>query len=153
MSLKKRITDDAITALKSGDRLVSETLQSLKSVILNQEIFLGKRDVGLADIEVEKIVAQEVKKRKEASELYLKANRPELSDKELSESLVLEKYLPKQLNEVDIDRLIDQIVESEKIELVISNMGRIIGAVKKLAGNSAEGSLISKIVSNKINQN
>ena len=153
MSLKKRIADDAIAALKSGDRLVSETLQCLKSVILNQEISLGKRDVGLADDEVEKIVAQEVKKRKEASDLYLKAKRPELSGKELSESLVLEKYLPKQLSESDIEALINQIIKLEKIELTTANTGRIIGAVKKHAGNSAEGSIISKIVSNKINQN
>ena len=80
----------------------------MKAVILNQEIALGKRDAGLADAEIEAVVQKEVKKRKESAEIYKQAGRAELAQKELDEMAILEKYLPRQLTEAEIEALLQQ---------------------------------------------
>ena len=75
MALKQRIQDDLKAALLGGDRFVTETLRTLKAAILNEEVAAGKRDEGLDDDEIEKIIAKEVKKRNEAAALYDKNMR------------------------------------------------------------------------------
>ena len=66
MALKARIKDEMKAALLSGDRFVGETLRNLTAAILDEEVKLGKRDEGLSDEEIEKVVAREVKKRNES---------------------------------------------------------------------------------------
>lgn len=146
MVLKKRINDDLKTALMGGNRLACEVLRGLKAVILNQELADGVRETGLADDKIEKLIAQEVKKRRESAEIYASANRPELADKELAELEILMAYLPKQLTEVEIRDLIQQVVKTEKIEPSSQNVGRLIGAVKQRAGSSADGAIVAKLV-------
>ena len=67
MALKARIKDEMKAALLSGDRFVGETLRNLTAAILDEEVKLGKRDEGLSDEEIEKIVAREIKKRNESA--------------------------------------------------------------------------------------
>lgn len=67
MALKARIKDEMKAALLSGDRFVGETLRNLTAAILDEEVKLGKRDEGLSDEEIEKVVAREVKKRNESA--------------------------------------------------------------------------------------
>lgn len=146
MALKERINDDLKTALLSGNRLTCEVLRGLKAAILNQEVAEGSRESGLADDKIEKIIAGEIKKRREAAEIYRSADRLELANKELAEVEIMQPYLPKQLAQSEIEQLIRQVVESDELDLVPQNVGRIIGAVKQRAGTSAEGSLVAQVV-------
>ena len=86
MSLKKRIEDEMKAALISGDRFVGETLRNLKAAILNEEVAANKRDEGLSDEEIEKVIAREVKKRDESAKIYRDNNRPELAEPEEKEA-------------------------------------------------------------------
>ena len=63
MALKERIAEEMKAALLGGDRFVGETLRNLKAAVLNEEVATGKREEGLSDEEIEKVVAKEVKKR------------------------------------------------------------------------------------------
>src|SRR6478735_1495530 len=108
MALKQRITDDMKAALLGGDRFVGDTLRNLKAAILNEEVAAGKRDTGLADSEIEQIVAREVKKRHESIKLYEANGRPELAEPEKDEIAVIEKYLPAQLSEDELVAVIDE---------------------------------------------
>ena len=147
MALKARITDEMKAALLGGDRFVGETLRNLKAAILNEEVATGKRDEGLSDTEIEKVIAREVKKRNESAKLYRDNNRPELADPEEREAEVLKAYLPEQLDEAAIQSLVNQKIA----ELGASGpaaMGQVIGAVKASAGNTVDGALVASIVKN-----
>lgn len=151
MSLKQRIADDTKAALLGGDRFVGETLRNLKAAILNEEVATGKRDEGLDDQEIEKVIAREVKKRAESAKIYRDNNRPELAEPEDNEAKVLKVYLPAQLSEDEIRDL----VKAKITELGISSpaaMGQVIGAVKAVAGNTADGSLIARFVKEELSK-
>ena len=150
MSLKDTIQNDMKTALLGGNRFVADTLRNLKAAILNEEVASGKRDEGLSDDEIEKIIVKEVKKRNESIKLYEENGRSELADTERQEAEVLSKYLPEQLSEEKIT----EIVQAKIAELGASGpqaMGQVIGAVKQHVGTSADGALVAKIVKEQLN--
>ena len=150
MALKDTIQDDIKAALLGGDRVVGDTLRNLKAAILNEEVAQGKRDEGLADEEVEKIIAREVKKRNESITIYEENGRPELAEIERKEAEIISRYLPEQLGEDEIR----EVVKSKVAELGVSGpqaMGQVIGAVKQQLGNSADGALVARIVKETLN--
>ena len=145
MALKQRVNDEMKAALLGGDRFVGETLRNLKAAILNEEVATGKREEGLSDEEIEKVIAREVKKRGESAKLYRDNDRPELAEPEEAEAEILKKYLPEQLSEAELRALVEQKIS----ELDVSGpaaMGRVIGAVKAAVGNKADGATLANIV-------
>lgn len=150
MALKRRIADDLKAALLGGDRFAGETLRGLKAAILNEEVAQGKRDEGLSDPEIEKIVAKEVKKRNESAALYEQNMRQDSADDERREADILGNYLPKQLSEAELK----MVVDAKVAELGAHDgkaMGQVIGAVKGEVGNTADGALIAKLVKEALN--
>ena len=91
-ALKERITSEMKAALLSGDRFRGDVLRNLKAAILNEEVSLGKREDGLDDSEIEKVVAREVKKRVESADLYRKNDRAELAEPEEKEAEILREF-------------------------------------------------------------
>jgi hypothetical protein len=144
MALKQRIADDTKAALLGGDRFIGETLRNLKAAILNEEVAAGKRDEGLSDEEIEKVIAREVKKRAESAKLYRDNARPELAEPEEKEAAILKAYLPEQLSEDDIRELVKAKI-AETGAAGPAAMGQVIGAVKQAAGNTADGALVARI--------
>lgn len=132
-----------------GDRFRADVLRNLKAAILNEEVATGKRDEGLSDAEVEKIIAREVKKRAEAAKLYEDNGRPELAENEKLESGILEEYLPSQLAESEVVRIVEQTIE-EMGASGMQSMGLVIKAVKEKVGNTADGALIAATVKHKL---
>lgn len=151
MALKEQIQAELKAALLSGSRFDADVLRGLKAVILNEEVASGKRDEGLGDEEIEKVVAREVKKRAESIKLYEENNRPELAENERNEIAILEKYLPAQMSEVELEALVDETIASLS-EVTMQQMGQIIGAVKAKAGNAADGALIAQLVKAKLSK-
>lgn len=153
MALSQQIQDDIKAALlsrDSGNRFVADTLRNLKAAILNEEVAQGKRDTGLDDTEIEKIIAREVKKRNESITLYEQNGRPELAEAERKEAEVLAKYLPEQLSEDEVR----EIVTAKIAELGVTDakgMGQVIGAVKQQVGNTVDGALLARIVKESLN--
>ncbi|MBI3889541.1 GatB/YqeY domain-containing protein [Candidatus Saccharibacteria bacterium] len=145
MALSEQIQNDMKTALLGGDRFVGDTLRNLKAAILNEEVAQNKRDTGLTDEEIEKIIAKEVKKRNESLAIYEQNNRPELAETERKEAAVLAVYLPKQLTEEEIREIAKNVVASMDTATP-SMMGQVIGAVKAKAGNSADGATVARVV-------
>lgn len=151
MALKEQIQAELKAALLSGSRFDADVLRGLKAVILNEEVASGKRDEGLGDEEIEKVVAREVKKRAESIRLYEENNRPELAENERNEIAILEKYLPAQMSEVELEALVDETIASLS-EVTMQQMGQVIGAVKAKAGNAADGALIAQLVKAKLSK-
>lgn len=143
--MKAQFDIDIKTALLSGDRFSASVLRDFKAAILNEEVAQKKRDEGLADSDIEKILIREVKKRAESAAIYDGAERPELAQQERAESKVLEAYLPEQTSEADIKAAVDEAIIATGATSA-AQMGQVIGAVKSQLGNSADGGTIARLV-------
>jgi uncharacterized protein YqeY len=145
VALKSQIETDLKAALLGGDRFVAEVLRGLKAVILDEEVKQGKRDEGLDDETIEKLIAREVKKRQDSATQYEAAGRMELVEAEKAESKVIEAYLPEQLSEDDIKAAITEAISSMGVSGPAA-MGQVIGAVKGKLGNAADGATVARLV-------
>ena len=145
MALKEQIQNEMKAALLSGSRFEGDTLRNLKAAILNEEVAQGKRDTGLTDEEIEKVIAREVKKRQESIKLYEQNGRPELAETEAKEVAVLEKYLPEQLSEDEIRSTAEAVI-TDMGDVTPQQMGQVIGAVKGKLGNAADGATVAAVV-------
>jgi len=151
VALKEQLQNDMKAALLGGNRFEADVIRNLKAAILNEEVAKNKRDEGLADAEIERVIAREVKKRRESIALYEQNARQDLADDEKKEVEVLEKYLPEQLSEDDIRTLIDEAIKT----LGATDpqmMGQVIGAVKAKAGTSADGAMVARLVKEQLNK-
>jgi uncharacterized protein YqeY len=145
VALKSQIDNDVKAALLSGDRFRTDVLRGLKAVILNEEVAKGKREEGLDDSTVQQLIAKEVKKRLDSATQYAEANRPELVEAEEAEAKIIEEYLPEQLSEDEIQKVVAETIAT----LGASGpqaMGQVIGAVKGKLGSTADGSVIARLV-------
>ena len=147
--IKQKLQDDVKAAMLAGDSLRLETLRGLKSVILYAEVAAGKREEGLTDDEILAIFSKEAKKRQESAELYIQGGAQEKADKELAEKAIIEAYLPAQLSEAELAAIIDEVLNEVK-PAGLQQMGQVIGQVKSKVGNTADGSLIAKLVKEKL---
>jgi uncharacterized protein YqeY len=148
--LRQQLDDDVKAALLGGDSLRVETLRGLKSVILYADVAAKKRDTGgIADDEILGLLAKEAKKRQESADLYVQGGAQDRADKELAEKVIIESYLPAQLSEAELIKLVDTAIAAEPAE-GMQAMGKIIGAVKAQVGNTADGSLIARLVKERL---
>jgi len=148
MGLKQQIDTDLKTAMLAGNKTLVTTLRGLKSVILYEEVAQNVREAGLPDDEIIKLLAKEAKKRQESADLYSQGGDKERQNAELEEKSIIEKYLPKQLSETEINKLIDEAIT--KTGNNQQNMGQIIGQVKQAAGAGADGAVIARLVKERL---
>ncbi len=147
--LEQRLEQDIKVALLAGDAVRVTTLRGLKATLLNVKVNTGKRDSGLTDEEVLPILAKEAKKRQESAEMYAQGGATERAQAELLEKTVIEEYLPAQLDEAAITELVDSVI-AETGATSMANMGQVIGMAKQKAGATADGSVIARIVKEKL---
>lgn len=149
MTLLERIDQDLKQALLQGKKEDVAVLRGIKSVIQNEAINKRSQGTELTDQDIEAVLSKEVKKRQETVDLYLKANEQERANKELAEKKIIENYLPQQMSDEELQRLVDEVISS--MDTVTSQqMGQIIGAVKARAGSAADGGRIAAIVKGKL---
>jgi len=150
ISLKEQIQQDLNISLKSKEALTSSVLRMLLASILNKEKekrykLKEEKDFFLDDQEITEVIIAEVKKRKEAVSQYQKGKRQDLSDKEAKEADILQKYLPEQLPEEEIKKLVKEaIVKTGAKE--IKDTGKVMAVLMSAIKGRAEGGLVSKLV-------
>lgn len=153
MNTEEKLTADIKSAMLARDSEKTETLKGLKSALLYEKVASGKRDEGLSEEEVLTVFKREAKKRKDAIELYKQGGNEASAQKEQTELTLIEQYLPEMMSEEETEKLITKVMSDLGIESPQrSDTGRIIGAVKKEAGASADPATIAKIVSSKVSQ-
>lgn len=147
------VVDDITAALKQAllarDSETATTLRGLKSAILNAEIATGKRETGLANDEVIVLLQKESKKRQESAAIYRDAGDDARADKELSEKQIVDQYLPAQLDEAAVSTLVEVAIR-DLGATTMADMGKVIGAIKAKVGATADGSVIAKLVKEKL---
>lgn len=145
MTLKEQISEDIKVAMKAREPLKVATLRMLMAAFNNMEI--EKRAKGsVFEDDYVTIVKKEAKKRKEAIEAYKSAGRVEARQQEEAELEILSKYLPEEMNEDDIKKIVDEVVAEKGVD----NIGIIIGEVIKRAGGKTDGGTVSKLVKEKL---
>lgn len=149
MSLKQQIEDDLKTAMLAGDKTLVTTLRGLKSSILNVEVAKGSREQGLSDTEVIDVLTKQAKQRQESAEFFTQGGNPEKAEAELAEKGVIEKYLPEQVSEAEISAAIEKVIADTGAQ-GMQAMGQVIGAVKQQFGATADGSVIARLVKEKL---
>ncbi|HWB39483.1 MAG TPA: GatB/YqeY domain-containing protein, partial [Candidatus Saccharimonadales bacterium] len=108
-----------------------------------------KRDEGLKDDAVIAIFAKEAKKRQESADLYKQGGNNEKAEAELTEKALIETYLPAQLSEDEVAKLVDEAIAATGASGP-AGMGQVIGQVKAKAGASADGAVIARIAKEKL---
>jgi len=147
--LEQKLEQDLKTAMLAGDSERVMTLRNMKSALLNVKVASGKRETGLSDDEVLPILSKEAKKRQESADFYVQGGSQDRADKELSEKSIIEEYLPKQLSTEEITAIVEEVIAALGASGP-SAMGQVMGQVKAKTGSTADGSIVAKIVKEKL---
>ncbi|MCK5476125.1 MAG: GatB/YqeY domain-containing protein [Candidatus Pacebacteria bacterium] len=142
MKIEINIENDLKSAVKNGDKNIRDVLRMLISDVKNVKI---EKKRELTDEEVLQIVKQNVKRRKDSIEQYTKGKRIDLADKESQELSILQKYMPKQMSEDEIQKIVKEVFKGFK-EISSSDFGKIIGLTMKDIKAVADGNTVSRIV-------
>jgi len=145
-SLLDKINHDLVEALKAHDEVRISTLRFLISGIKNARIAKGQ---DLMDDEVIAEIAKDAKRHKESIDAYEKAGRVELADKEKAELVILQSYLPAQLPEEEISKIVNEIIAKTGASGP-SDIGKVMGEVMARVKGQADGTAVSKIVQDKL---
>ena len=141
-----QINNDLKEAMKSQDKFKLSVLRMLKSNLQAAKI---ENKGELSDDQAIAVIKKQVKVRESSKEEYLSYNRQDLAENLEKEIAVLKEYLPEELRDDEIDRIIDEVFEQEKPES-IKDMGRIIKSVASIVGVRADMSQVSKKIKDKL---
>ena len=147
MSLKDTINADLNASMKAGDKIRTETLRSLRALVLDFEKSGADREMS-PDEEM-KLLLSAAKKRKEAMELFSTNGRPELAEKEKSEYDIIALYLPKQMSREDIEKRVSEVI-AEVGAAGPQDTNKVIPVLMKELKGKADGKLIQEIVKEKL---
>lgn len=144
MSLKSTILDDMKDAMRAKDKQKLGTIRLLTAAIKQVEVDERKE---LSDDDVVSIVVKMVKQRKDSTQQYQDADRQDLANQEIYEIGVLEKYLPAQLSESEIENMIKKAIDSTGASSM-GDMGKVMGLLRpELTGRADMGTVSQKIKS------
>jgi hypothetical protein len=147
--LEERIEQDIKAALLAGDSSRATTLRTIKSSLLNLKVATGKRESGLSDEEVIKVLAKESKQRQESAEVYKQGGSPDRAEAELAEKAIIDAYLPEQMSEDEVAKIVDAVIADTGASGQQA-MGQVIGAVRGKTQGRADGALIARLVKERL---
>ena len=144
MGLKEKLQADLTEAIRSRNEVVSGTVRMLLPAITNEEV-AGKSAKVLTDAEIITVLSREAKKRREAVEAYTQAKRDDLASKEKAEAAVIANYLPEQLSEDEIKKLIQAAI-TETGASGAAGMGLVMKVLQPKIAGKADGGVVSGLV-------
>jgi uncharacterized protein YqeY len=150
LGLKEQLQEDMRKAAKERDSLALSALRMAVAAVRNREIEAVTRKEmpqggTLPDEAILKVISTMVKQRREAIELYVKGNRPELAAKEEGEIAVLERFLPKALSAAEIEALVREAI-AETGARGASDMGRVMKVLMPKVAGRADGKVVNEAV-------
>lgn len=144
MSLKAKINDDLLAAMKAKEETKVSALRMLKAAIMKFEVS-GEKKKEASDENVLQLIGKEVKQRKDSIDAYKKGGRDDLAAKEIAEMQILQDYLPVQMTEEELKTVIKQTI-SQTGAVSKSDFGKIMGAVMAQVKGKTDGQTVSKLV-------
>jgi uncharacterized protein YqeY len=148
MGLIDKISESIIHAMKNKDNDQLESLRAIKSALLLAKT--QKNSNGeIGEAEEIKILQKLVKQRKESADIYTNQKRPELANIELSQAKIIERFLPKQIDADELEKIIIKIINETGAE-GMKDMGKVMGIASNQLSGKADGKTISNIVRSKL---
>ena len=150
------IKKDLKIAMKAKENLKISTLRMITSSIKNMEISnrgssnKDSSENSLSDSEVIQLLTKMIKQRKESAEIYNKSNRNDLEKKENDEIVIIEQYMPNQIDDKEVSKLIDQVI-NETGSSNIKDMGKVMSVLKEKYSGQMDFGKASSIVKEKLN--
>ena len=145
-SLKEKISDSIKASMRAHEKSRVAVLRLVSSEIKQVEVDERRE---LCNEDIESVLTKMIKQRKDSIEQFDKASRGDLSEKERDEIKVIEKFLPEQLSEVELDELLSAIIEEEGI-VSLRDMGRAMSVLKVNYANRVDMALASSLIKSKL---
>jgi uncharacterized protein YqeY len=148
MSIKNQIDEALKEAIRNQNEVAKNALRGLLTAIKNKE-----KDLKRApnDAEILQIISSQIKQRKESIEQFKSGGREDLAEKEAHEIAVLEKFLPKQLSQEELEAIIAECIQ-ETGATTVKDMGKVMKAVMPKVAGRADGKLVNELVRAKLSQ-
>ena len=144
--MRQTVLDDIIKAMKEKDKDTLSVLRMVKGAMQLEEINVKHE---LNDEEMTRIISKQIKTRKDSIVEFEKGNRQDLVDAVNSEIAILEKYMPEQMSEEDISKVIDEVF-SKVNPTGPSEMGKIMGMISPLVKGKADMGLVNKLIKERL---
>ena len=153
MSLREKINEQLIAALKNKNKILISTLRLILTAIKEKDIAnrSSTNKEGIKDPEIIKVLRKMKKQRQDSADLYQKGGRRELQEAENEEIKIIETFLPKQLSEEETKKVCKEMIKSLKATS-IKDMGKIMGTLKQKYSDSINFSKVNAIVKSLLNQ-
>jgi hypothetical protein len=148
MSLIDKISESIKTSMKEKDSVSLESLRAVKSALLLAQTQKGNSSGVSAEEEI-KILQKLVKQRKESADIYNSQNRSDLAEVEINQYKIIERFLPKQMSEDEVEKTILELINKTGAS-GMKDMGKIMGMASKQLSGMADGKTISNIVRTKL---
>ncbi len=146
MSLQQKVMEQLKLAMKAKDSVALESLRAIKSALLLA------RTSGSSEITEEEeiqLVQKLVKQRKDSAAIFMEQGRQDLADPELAQIAIIEQFLPEQLTEEEIEKVVVRTIDTTGAS-GMKDMGKVMGIVSKELAGQADGKMISTIVKKKL---
>jgi len=143
MSLQQEVMTKLKDAMKAKDKVALESLRAIKSALLLAQTSGDSK--GLTAEDEIKLVQKLVKQRKDSAALYKEQGRNDLADPELAQVAVLEQFLPEQMGEEELKKVVSEIIAKVGASSM-KDMGKVMGMASKQLAGKADGKAISNVV-------
>ena len=148
MGILSNLTEEIKSAMRAKDSLKLESLRAIKSAVLLAQTAKGG-GAELSDEEAIKILQRLVKQRKESASIFREQGRSDLAEPEEAQAQVIASFLPEQLSEEEVAKLIAEIISKTGAE-GMKDMGKVMGMASQQLSGKAEGKTIANIVKQKL---
>ena len=147
--LKQQLQEELKQSMLAKDELKTSVLRLLLSAINYYETNKGGAGYEATDEDVLSVIGAQVKQRKDSIEQYTNAGRTELADKEKAELKILEAYLPEQMGEEEVSKLVDEAIAQTGASSM-ADIGKVMGVLMPKVKGKADGGLVSNLVKSKL---
>ena len=148
MNLADKINKDIKAAMLAKESVKLATLRAVKSALMLEATKDGSGDVS-EEVGL-KIMTKLHKQRKESADIYKEQGREDLAEEEIAQALILEDYLPEQLEEGQIKEIVEEIIKTTGAS-GMADMGKVMGMASAKMAGQADGKVISGIVRDLLN--
>jgi len=145
--LREKFTDSLKQAMKDKDQLATSTVRLVIAKLKEQDIEArGKgKAAGIGEPEIQQMLQGMIKQRRESITLYEQGGRPELAEKERGEIAIIERFLPKQMSEAELDAAVKAVIADIGAQ-GMKDMGRVMAALKERHAGQMDGAKASQVV-------
>jgi hypothetical protein len=144
MSLQASIMLKLKAAMKSKDQVALTSLRAIKAELLLAQTATGSKE-ELSEAEEVKLIQKLVKQRKDSATIFTTQNRPDLAEPELAQVAVIEQFLPEQLTEEEVEKIVIQTIDALGAS-GMKDMGKVMAKVNMEVSGQADGKTISVLV-------